>query len=206
MSNDWLNWARKIQAIAQSGLSFTKDKYDEERYTELLNISAEIMSKHTNATMTYIEDLYANEIGYQTPKIDVRGVVFKNNTLLLVQEKSDGKWALPGGFCDVGLSAAENIIKEIKEEAGCIVTTERLLALLDNNKQNHPPQAFQYYKIFIQCKIIYQEEASNLTETSNVGFFTKDNIPPLSTGRNTKQQIHKLFEFLNDPCKPVWFD
>ena len=129
--------------------------------------------------------------GYQTPKIDVRGAVFTNNKILLVREKIDDRWSLPGGFCDIGLSPSENIVKEIKEEAGYDVLPTKLLALLDMNKHPHPPQLYHYYKLFIQCEII-GGQASNGLETTGVHFYHEHNLPNLSLGRNTDTQIKLL--------------
>lgn len=140
MSNQWLEWAKRIQALSQAGLTFSKDIYDIERYEELRKISVEIMSEYTELGMKRIKNLFANETGYQTPKVDVRGVVFKNEQILMVKESIDDKWALPGGFCDIGLSPTENVVKEIKEESGYDVIPVRLIALLDNNKHSHPPR------------------------------------------------------------------
>ncbi|MGB3101836.1 MAG: NUDIX hydrolase N-terminal domain-containing protein, partial [Psychrobacillus psychrotolerans] len=153
MSKQWLEWAKRIQALSQSGLAFSKDIYDIERYEELREISIEIMREHTELEMDKIRNLFTNETGYQTPKVDVRGVVFKNNQILMVRENIDDKWALPGGFCDIGLSPSENVMKEIKEESGFDVLPIRLIALMDNNKHPHPPEAYHYYKIFILCEI-----------------------------------------------------
>ena len=118
MNTLWLDWAKRIQALSQSGLAFSKDSYDIERYEELRKISVEIMTEYTDLDMIKIKDLFTNETGYQTPKVDVRGVVFTNEQLLMVKENLDDKWALPGGFCDIGLSPSENVVKEIKEESG----------------------------------------------------------------------------------------
>ncbi|MGE7840879.1 NUDIX hydrolase [Lysinibacillus sp. NPDC093712] len=205
MSYQWLEWAKKIQALSQAGLTFSKDIYDIERYEELRNISAEIMSQHTELEMTKIKDLFTNETGYQTPKVDVRGVVFKNNQILMVKENIDNKWALPGGFCDIGLSPSENVVKEIKEESGYDVMPVRLLALFDKNKHQHPPEPYHYYKIFILCEIIGGEATIGI-ETNNVQFFSQHNLPPLSTNRNTMAQIDILFEFLRTPEKKTLFD
>jgi ADP-ribose pyrophosphatase YjhB (NUDIX family) len=205
MSYQWLEWAKKIQALSQAGLTFSKDIYDIERYEELRNISAEIMSQHTELEMTKIKDLFTNETGYQTPKVDVRGVVFKNSQILMVKENIDNKWALPGGFCDIGLSPSENVVKEIKEESGYNVMLVRLLALLDKNKHPHPPEPYHYYKIFILCEIIGGEATIGI-ETNNVQFFSQHLLPPLSTNRNTTSQIDLLFEFLRTPEKETLFD
>ncbi|MFC7785363.1 NUDIX hydrolase [Rossellomorea sp. GCM10028870] len=205
MSDKWLGWAKRIQALSQSGLAFSKDVYDIERYEELRTISAEIMQEYTDLEMMKIRELFTNESGYQTPKVDVRGVVFKDNKILMVREKVDDKWSLPGGFCDVGLSPSENIVKEIREESGYDVTPVKLLALLDMNKHPHPSQPYHYYKIFIQCEVTGGEAKSGI-ETKGINFFGEENLPELSVGRNTESQINLLFEFLRDPSKETVYD
>ncbi|MEG0472186.1 MAG: NUDIX hydrolase [Solibacillus sp.] len=205
MSIQWLEWAKRIQALSQSGLTFSKDVYDIERYEELRNISVEIMSEYTELEMDKIKDLFTNETGYQTPKVDVRGVIFKDEQILMVKENIDDKWALPGGFCDIGLSPSENVIKEIKEESGYDVIPIRLIALFDNNKHPHPPEPYHYYKIFILCEIIGGEATVGI-ETNNIHFFSEHNLPQLSTNRNTESQINTLFKFLRNPKKETLFD
>jgi ADP-ribose pyrophosphatase YjhB (NUDIX family) len=205
MSHKWLEWAKRIQSISQAGLTFSKDIYDIERYEELRSISAEIISEYTGLEMDKIKDLFTNEKGYQTPKIDVRGVIFKDNKILMVREKIDDKWSLPGGFCDIGLSPSENIVKEVKEESGYDVNAQRLIALLDMNKHSHPPQPYHYYKIFIQCELTGGQAETGL-ETKDVRFFSENNLPNLSTGRNTEEQINMLFDFLRNPNKVSIFD
>ncbi|MGD7023980.1 NUDIX hydrolase [Rossellomorea vietnamensis] len=205
MNPKWLEWAQRIQSLSQAGLAFSKNAYDLERYEELRSLSIEIMSEYTNVEKEKIKNFLLHEKGYQTPKADVRGAVFEDNKILLVKEKINNKWSLPGGFCDVGLSPAENVIKEIKEESGYEVTYKKLLALLDYHKHPHPPQPFHYYKIFIQCDIIGGNPVSGL-ETSDVGFFEEKHLPELSQGRNTESQIHLLFEFLRNPEKETVCD
>ena len=205
MNYQWLEWAKRIQALSQTGLAFSKDIFDVERYEELRKISVEIMSEYTELEMSKVADLFTNEKGYQTPKVDVRGVVFKDNQILLVQENKDGRWALPGGFCDVGLSPSENVVKEIKEESGFDVVPVKLLAVLDKNKHPHPPDPYHFYKIFILCEIIGGKATVGI-ETNNVQFFSENNLPQLSTGRITESQIHSLFEYLQNPKKETLFD
>ncbi|MCG3087452.1 NUDIX hydrolase [Sporosarcina cyprini] len=205
MSHLWLEWTKRIQAIAQSGLAFSKDIYDIERYEELREISVEMMAAHTDLEIVKIRELFTNDEGYQTPKNDVRGVVFKDGRILMVKEKADDKWALPGGFCDIGLSPSENVVKEIKEESGYDVVPVRLLALFDKNKHPHPPEAYHYYKIFILCELI-GGEASAGGETSSIDFFAEDQLPRVSANRNTECQIKTMFEFLRDPLKETILD
>ncbi|MDO7283679.1 NUDIX hydrolase [Shouchella clausii] len=197
MNSDWLNWAQRIQALAQAGITFTKDKYDMERYDELLAISAEMMACAKNLDAASVKETFVQQNGYQTPKIDVRGVVIKDNHILLVQEETDGTWALPGGYCEVGLSPAENIVKEIKEESGYDSKYERVLALFDTKKHRHPPHMFHFYKLVLHCTIT-EGTATTGVETSNVGFFSFDDLPPLSANRNTLEQFSIIRNQLNE--------
>ncbi|QKE72096.1 NUDIX hydrolase [Arthrobacter citreus] len=205
MSLKWLQWAQRIQAISQAGLAFTKDPFDKERYEELRNISADILNQYSNLQFEEIEGLFANERGYPTPKVDVRGVVFKDGKILLVREKSENKWSLPGGFCDVGLSASENVVKEIFEESGYKVETKKLLAVLDMTKHAHPPQLYHYYKLFIQCEIVGGNSTTGI-ETSGIDFFDVGQLPELSLSRNTAAQIELMYEYYQNPLKETWFD
>lgn len=152
----WLETAKRIQAIAQSGLTYCKDPFDIERFQELRELSARMLSYYSNTEVEKVKDLFLNETGYQTPKIDVRAVIIKDETILLVKEKSDGKWTLPGGWAEPGLTLSENVVKEVKEETGYDVETERILAVLDRNRYNHPPSAYSIYKIFVLCRNRWQ--------------------------------------------------
>jgi ADP-ribose pyrophosphatase YjhB (NUDIX family) len=201
----WLEWARRMQAISQAGLHFSKDVFDKERYTELLELSSEIIATYTEKPADDIKKMLAAEKGYPTPKLDVRGVVFRDRKLLLVKEKMDERWSLPGGFCEIGLSAGENAIKEIKEESGFEVKPVKLLAVLDSDKHTDKPQLFHYYKIFLQCEIV-GGGAQEGVETSEIGFFRESELPPLSLKRNTAAQIQLLFTFLHNKNKASVFD
>ncbi|GAB6926117.1 NUDIX hydrolase [Paenibacillus sp. JCM 10914] len=205
MLHKWLEWAKEIQAISQAGLAYTKDIYDEERFEQLRALSVTIMQEYTDAGSEKIRELFASESGYQTPKVDVRGVIFQEGKLLLVKEKADGAWALPGGWADVGLSPVEVTVKEVKEEAGYEVRGTKLLAVLDKKFHAHPPSAFHVYKMFIQCEIIGGAAGVGV-ETSDVGFFHKDALPPLSEERNTREQLVRLFEYEHQPELPTWMD
>lgn len=205
MSYKWLEWAQRIQSISQAGLTFSSDAFDRERYEELRTISAEIMASHSESEMQKIQELFVEEKGYPTPKIDVRGVVFQDDQILLVKETHDNKWALPGGFCEIGLSAAENVVKEIREESGYVVQPKKLVALMDMNKYSSVPQAFHYYKVFVQCEITGGQPITGI-ETAEIGFFTENNLPELSVKRNTSEQIHILFEYNRDPYKETRID
>ncbi|MCP3028923.1 NUDIX hydrolase N-terminal domain-containing protein [Halobacillus sp. A5] len=205
MNKQWLDWAKQIQSTAQAGLAFSKDKYDIERYRQLMELSAEIMSTYSNTTMDYILNLFEQEEGYLTPKIDVRAVVFRENKILLVKEKVDEKWALPGGFADVGASLTENVVREVEEETGYQAVFKRLLAVLDYHKHAHPPQPYHYYKFFLECDIS-GTAAEDTLETSNVSFFSRDHLPELSISRNTESQMELFFEYLDNPVKQPLVD
>ncbi|MFS0559930.1 NUDIX hydrolase [Terribacillus sp. 179-K 1B1 HS] len=201
----WLEWARRIQAISQAGLHFSKDVFDRERYEELQQLSSEIIANYTGQSAEEVKEILAAQKGYPTPKLDIRGVVFQDGKLLLVKEKMDERWSLPGGFCELGLSASENAVKEIQEESGYDVVPKKLLAVLDSDKHTDKPQMFHYYKIFLQCEIV-GGGAQEGVETSEIGFFDETELPPLSLKRNTETQINMLFEFLRNPKKESVFD
>ncbi|MDR0267355.1 NUDIX hydrolase [Paenibacillus sp.] len=193
----WLGWAKQIQGIAQTGLTYTKDVYDKERYEQLRMLSLEIMREYTNMETRILEDLFAGEEGYATPKVDIRGVVIHDNRILLVKEKEDGGWSLPGGWADLLLSPKEIAVKEIREESGYEVKALRLLAVLDNQKHN-PPAPYHVYKLFIHCEIT-GGKAQEGVETSGVRFFAEDELPRLSRNRNTEEQIKLMFDLLKHP-------
>lgn len=205
MNNKWLDWVKQLQAIAQTGLTYSKDVYDQERYEMLRELSVEILSNYSFVDQDKIELTFASDTGYATPKVDIRGVVFQENKILLVREKMDGAWALPGGWADIGYSPFEVAVKEIKEEAGFDVKPMRLLAVLDKKFHNHPPEPYHIYKLFIECQIVGGEALGGL-ETSEVGFFEEHDLPELSTERNTEAQIRTMFEFLRDPSKSMICD
>jgi len=193
----WLQYVKKLQFIAQSGLTYSKDPYDIERFEQVLEIVADIASHHTNINSEKILDIFHKEDGYLTPKIDVRAVIFKDSKLLLVKESLDGKWALPGGWADSHLSLQENLIKESEEEAGATIEPERIIAIHDRKKHNSPPLSVNVYKIFVLCKLLDFKFVEN-TETSEAKFYSLDELPELSTGRNNSSQIEMCFKALHN--------
>lgn len=201
----WLEWAQQLQSIAQTGLAYTKDVYDMERYEQLRNISIDILGHYTELDKQLIKDLFANETGYATPKVDIRAVVFRDNQILMVRENSDGAWALPGGWADIGLAPSKVAVKEVKEESGFDVKSVRLLAVFDKKCHPHPPSSSHVYKMLIQCEIIGGMPKGGI-ETSAVKFFSENELPSLSTARITKSQIELAFDYLKNPEKPVYFD
>lgn len=201
----WLTIAKKINAIAQTGLAFTKDKFDRERYSELLNLSIQILNNITEIDSKRLDFIFNRDIGYQTPKLGVRAVVFKDEKILMVKEKMDNKWCLPGGYADIGMTPSEIIVNEVKEESGFDVKPIRILGLIDYNKHQDRPFPFDLYNLFMECEIIGGDATSGL-ETSDVGFFDQDNLPELSIRRVTKVQILKMFELHNDKKLEPIFD
>ncbi|HEX4773743.1 MAG TPA: NUDIX hydrolase N-terminal domain-containing protein [Bryobacteraceae bacterium] len=151
-----LSHAQRLQAIAQAGITYASNSYDLERYEEIRSISAQLLQELTDEPYEKILRVFSSEIGYQTPKVDVRGVVFRHDDeILMVQEKIDGnKWTLPGGWADIGYTPFEVAVKEVKEESGLIVEAVRLLGLLDKRKHEHPPQPWYAYKVFILCECL----------------------------------------------------
>src|ERR1700732_4301212 len=190
----WVSWGRKLQAIAQTGCQFSESEYDRERYRKILEISVEIFANHSGESPALIRGMFENQSGYATPKVDVRGGVFRDDKLLLVQERSDGLWTLPGGWADVNDSPSEAVEREIVEESGFHTKAERMLAILDRAKHGHePPFPFHVYKLFILCRL-EGGEARTTMETTGVGFFGENEIPPLSISRVTREQIQFCFE------------
>lgn len=196
---------KKIQAIAFAGLEYCENDFDRERYVELKKLSQQLFAELTDTSIEKIENLFANEVGYQTPKVDVRAVVFKENKILMVKEKIDGRWSVPGGWADIGYSPSEIAIKEAKEEAGAEVRPVRLLAVIDKLKHDYPISPFHIYKLFIQCELL-NDAISSGTETSDVNFFSIENLPPLSAARITEEQISMLFRLWENPSEQVVFD
>jgi ADP-ribose pyrophosphatase YjhB (NUDIX family) len=195
---------KRIQALAEIGLEFSENIFDRERYDELQEISLQMMKQITDVPVEKIVPVILDKNGYKTPKVDVRAVVFnEKNQILLIQEKADNCWAMPGGWADVGYSPAEVAVKECFEEAGLKVEASKLLAVLDKQKQKMPP-AFEYtYKIFLLCKKL-NNSISTGTETLDVGWFNEYNLPELSTPRNTVEQIKLMFRYnsgeITEPC------
>ncbi|MFP4059358.1 MAG: NUDIX hydrolase [Bacteroidales bacterium] len=201
----WMEWARKILSIAQSGLTYTENKYDIDRYQQLRQIGEEIFSKYTETNLDIVKGLFDKEKGYLTPKVDVRGIIFKDNRILMVQEGIDGRWTVPGGWADVHYSPFEIAAKEVEEEAGIIVKPVRLLAVLDKNRHPHPPDIFYTYKMFILCEHVSGEPKPGM-ETLDAGYFGLDEIPPLSEPRVTMNQLRLMFDFLKNPGKETVCD
>ena len=202
-----VEWAQRLQAIAQTGLTFTKNPFERERYEQVREIAAEMMATYGDLDTDSILGLFADQAGYATPKVDVRAAIFEGEQILLVRERSDGLWTLPGGWADVGESPSVAVVREVREEAGYECRAARLLAIYDRDHPRHGHASFPFhsYKIFFQCELI-GGEASDSIETSGVGFFSLDDLPDLSLRRVTPSQIERLFELYANPELPTDFD
>jgi ADP-ribose pyrophosphatase YjhB (NUDIX family) len=204
-TTEWHSVAQRIQAIAQTGLAYATSPYDEERYSELSAIAASMIAGPEPNRIALAAELFAAEQGYATPRVDVRAAVFEENRLLLVRERADGCWTLPGGWAEVGQSAAESIEREVREEPGFVVRAVKLLACWDRNKYPHPPIPVHAYKLVFRCELLSGVAAAS-TETTEVGFFAEDHIPALSLTRTLPEQIAFVFQCLRDPDALTAFD
>jgi ADP-ribose pyrophosphatase YjhB (NUDIX family) len=202
----WLEWIKRIRSIAQTGLTYAHDPYDVDRYKALQVIAAEMLAAGSGVEPSVIAGLLEKETGYATPKVDMRGVVFCEDKLLMVRERSDGKWTLPGGWADVCASPAENVEREIYEESGFTARAQKILAVFDRAKHPHePPLAFHVFKLFMLCTLT-GGTAKTSTETDAISFFAEKEIPELSIGRVTPAQIRRMFEHHHQPDLPTDFD
>jgi len=200
-----LEWARKVQAIAQNGLTFSRDPFDRERYLQLQDLAATMLSSELEAPSAAARAFWKDEQGYATPKVDVRGGVFRGDEVLLVRERSDGRWTLPGGWADVNEAPSEAVAREILEESGYRARAVKLAALIDKNRHPHPPGIHHIYKLFFLCELTGGSAAAS-GETDAVGFFRVGALPELSTGRVLAAQIERLHQHRLDPALPTDFD
>jgi ADP-ribose pyrophosphatase YjhB (NUDIX family) len=201
----WLILGRELQALAQTGLTFTQDQFDRQRYERITELAARVLADGFATEPKLMLDILQTQRGYATPKIDVRGAAFREGKVLMVRERIDGLWTLPGGWADVNQSAAECTVREIREESGFEARALKLAAVWDYQKSGHPPrQYFSTYKMFFLCEIT-GGVASASDETSEVGFFARDALPPLSVGRTTAVQVERMFQHAADPSLPTDF-
>lgn len=194
----WLKWAIEIQSLSQIGLTYTKDVYDRERYQRLREISAEMLAKKTELSIEKVKDLFCHETGYQTPKLDTRAAIFRNNKILLVHE-NNGTWSLPGGWCDVLESVKSNTEKEVREETGLNVRAVKIISIQDRNKHNKPVYAYGVGKIFVLCEVINGKFVENI-ETTEIRYFSLQDLPHnLAEEKTNKEQIEMCFNaYLNE--------
>ena len=202
----WLTIARELQAIAQTGLTFTQDRFDKLRYERLRELAAQLVAEGASVQVDKVLDLMRGENGYATPKVDVRGAAFVDGRVLMVRELSDGLWTLPGGWADVNQSGAECVVREIFEESGFHARALKLAGVHDYRKSGHPPRALHHvYKLLFICEIT-GGVATPSNETSEVAFFARDSLPPMSLGRTMPNQVERMFQHREQMELPTDFD
>lgn len=205
MNDKVLDWAVRLQSIAQAGLTYGKDAYDKERYTQLRELAAEMLAERTGLSAEKVKEVFCNEEGYQTPKLDTRAAIFQNGKILLVHE-NNGTWSLPGGWCDVDQSVASNAVKEVKEETGLDVSAERLIAVQDWRRHNVCNYAYGVVKIFVLCRCLQGDFIEN-TETTETAYFGMDELPDnLAVEKTTREQLKMCFQAYEDENWRVQFD
>ncbi len=207
MSNfpKWLEWAQRLQALSQSGLAYTTNPFEIERYHSISDIAAEMSACGSDVPFSIIKNIYDQQSGYATPKIDVRGVVFWGNKVLLVKEASDGLWTLPGGWVDVDEPPSRAVEREVREESGYVVKAKKLLAVFDHRKHGHPAYIFHIFRMYFLCDWIGGEPAVSI-ETQGAEYFSENEIPDLSLARTTPEVLDALFQHLREPERPTDFD
>lgn len=193
---NWLAWAMELQSLAQAGLFYGKDRFDLERYERIREIAAEMLAQQTDFPVKTVKELFCNEVGYQTPKLDTRAAIFQDEKILLVRE-NNGTWSLPGGWVDVTTSVKESAVKEVKEEAGLDAAVERVIAVQDREKHNLPVYAYKVCKVFVLCSVQGGAFAAN-NETTESRYFAIDELPPLAEEKNNLEQIQMCFAASKD--------
>jgi len=205
MEAKWMEWAQQLAAIAQNGLHYSTDPYDRERFEQVRRIAAGMFAAQSTHAPERIFELLAGESGHATPKVDVRGAVFQGESVLLVHERSDGRWTMPGGWVDVGEAPTEAVMREVQEESGYQTRVIKLAAVFDRNRHGHPPSLYHIYKLFFLCEATGGQPAANL-EIDAIDFFPIHALPKLSTGRLTEDQVQRLYAHHLHPELPTEFD
>lgn len=205
-TSPWLDWAREIFSLAQAGLTYSKNEFDLERYRRLQELSAEIVASQSALEKNLVLESFSMQAGYATPKVDVRAAVFRAGKILLVQERVDGCWSLPGGWADLGELPSAMVEREVREESGYLVNAQKLLAVLDANRADPTRWEFYHaYKLVFRCEIVGGEPTPSM-ETLAVDFFDPRSLPPLSTARTNQRIIDEVYAHLVDPARPTTFD
>ena len=204
-SSRWHLHALRLAALSQNGLTFMQDPFDRQRWEEVRGIAAEMLAAGAATSADEMIESLSREDGYATPKVDVRAAVFRDDKVLLVQERSDGRWTLPGGWCDLGEAPGVAAAREVEEESGYRVRTTKLLALYDKLRHGHPKATWHAYKLFFRCELEGGAPAASV-ETAAVGFYGENDLPPLSLGRVTEAQVRRMFEHARDPSLPTDYD
>lgn len=201
----WLAWAREIQALSQCGLTFSSNEYERLRYQRLAEVAAEILEGHTGLSKEEAVESFSMQPGYATPKVDVRGAVVRDDEILLVQERSDGRWCMPGGWADVGDLPSEVAAREVREESGFQVVPYRVVGVFDANRGGRPLAFYHAYKVVFLCRLV-GGQAQPSHETAAVGFFAFDKLPPLSSNRTNERHLAEVRAHVRDPYRPAAFD
>lgn len=205
MAPKWVDWAKRLQTMAQTGLAYARDPYDIERYRAITAIALEMMAAGSETDLVVVRELFAHPVRHATPMVDARVAAFRDGQVLLVRERRDGRWSLPGGWADVGETPSEAAAREVREESGFEVRIRRLLALYDKRMHAHPPEPYYSYKLFFEAEIV-GGAAAHSDETDGVGFFSADALPPLSLPRVLPEQLARLFELHGKADAPPDFD
>jgi ADP-ribose pyrophosphatase YjhB (NUDIX family) len=201
----WLAWAREIQSLSQTGIAYGNNEYDIQRYQRLLEIAADIIASHTRCDRQPVLESFLMQAGYATPKVDVRGAVVRDGQILLVQERSDERWCLPGGWADVGAAPAEMVAREVEEESGFVVEARQVIGVYDANRSQKPIEYYHAYKILFLCEIV-GGEARPSDETMAVGFFRFDELPPLSNNRTNQRHLQDVWNWVQEGHQTTAFD
>ena len=203
-SPKWLEWAREIFSLSQSGITYSGNQYDIERYKRLQEITAEMIASQSGIEKETVLESFSMQAGYITPKIDVRGAVIRDDKILLIQERADGQWAMPGGWADLGNAPASVAEREVWEESGFRVKAEKVLAVIDANRIQ-PMEFYHAYKIIFLCTFLDGEPRVS-HETLAVDFFDLNNLPPLSMYRTDENMLREVFAHIENPARPTLFD
>lgn len=207
METIWLTRAKRIMALAQTGQAFSRDPYDVERFDELYEIAKAMLADLGNVPLAQLDGLFTPyQAAYATPSLDIRAAVVRDGRLLLVREAQDGKWSMPGGYADIGYSAAENAVKEVQEESGLTVTAERIYAVTHKVKRDYPADPRDFYKIYFMCWEASEIAPQTGLETLDVGFFAMDDLPELSPPRTSRDDVAMALEAARNPDGPIIFD
>jgi ADP-ribose pyrophosphatase YjhB (NUDIX family) len=200
----WIDWAREIFALSQAGLTYSGNEFDIVRYKRLQEISAEMIESQSDISKESALESFSMQAGYATPKIDVRGAVIRDDKILLIQERMDGCWAMPGGWADLGDAPASVAEREVWEESGYRVKAEKVVAVIDANRIE-PMEFYHAFKIIFLCKLIGGEPHIS-HEILAVDFFDLEELPPLSSFRTNEEMLQEVFAHVRDPNRWTAFD
>lgn len=205
--NKWLTYAKRMHALATTGLEFTDSHYEQDRYKEIQAIATSMLAELSSTPIEPVHNLMLHGIdGYITPKTDVRAAIIQDNKILLVQEKTDRRWALPGGYADIGINPAENAVKEVWEEAGIKVKANKLYALRHKASGEYKPDLRDFYKLFFLCEQIDTNKVCAGSEVLDADFFGLDNLPELSTGRVVLSDLEAAYRHQTDLSRATYYD